>query len=75
MHEVEGVQLFVRALHTTMLRSRYDELPDRAALTGLPVHGVTYKDRSHPGLTFGCVASTDWARYTWVTLRPQLVES
>lgn len=63
MSEIEGVQLFVKAMTLTMLRAEYDALPDRQELTALPVDGVRYRDSAHPGLVFRCHCGPNWARY------------
>lgn len=69
---IDGVQLFVKALYTEMRQETYDALPDRQAVQGLPVDGVTYRDSAHPGLTFLCYAGDNWARYGYHTFQPVL---
>ena len=71
---VQAIQLFVKLLYTTMPRAEYDALPDRSALTGLPIDGVTYRDPGHPCVIFCCRAGINWRAYSYTALQPQLLE-
>lgn len=69
---VGEVQLMVKAMYLRMSAEEYERLPDRQDVLTLPLDGLTYKDRAHPGLIFRCRSGPDWARYAFDTFAPEL---
>lgn len=69
---VGAVHLFVKPLAINMPRAEYEALPDRQDVDTLPVDGITYRDRAHPGLIFRCRSGADWSAYRYDAFAPRL---
>lgn len=70
---VEDITLFTSAMWLSMPRAEYDQLPDRQNISTLPVDGVMYRDRAHPGIVFRCGTDANWSRYRYTALKPELI--